>query len=77
MREPKKTKYYSGPDSVFYCAKFDEIFILEDTGGQTINIKTGVILGRVYSHRDKLGLLKRISVTGIDGNKNIIRLGDL
>lgn len=70
----KHSKYYEGPDGVFYDFKHDDIFELEYAGGEIYNIKIHKIVGKRYWIRSCKCHKKQVGVTGMT---NVIRLGEL
>ena len=69
-----KTKYYSGPDGVFYDAKWDEFFVLEHEGSYIINIRVRKTIGKNYKFWGTKLVSKKIAVIM---SKSVIRLGEL
>ena len=72
----KSPVYFNGPGGIFYNAKWNEIFQLQDTGEDIICIekKKVVFKGKIYNRIGRTGTIKRIRVIGMETS---IRLGDL
>jgi hypothetical protein len=76
MTSNKKTKYYSGPDGVFYDKKHDEIFVLEHTGIRLFCTKTFVDNGALFFHSTKDNHKSKIK-TALTGMDYAEKIGDL